>query len=195
LFVVTSEWDLARDAREKFEAEANFFAGHAIFQLDDMAAFHRSRPLAIEDLAALASRYDASLTATARQYIVIQDVPAALLVGRPFGATGCRGVRFLYGVANDAFLREFGPQLFGGGVGPEHPMAEVLNSTKAVAAKDVVPVTDLNGEVRRLVTGTIFNGFETLTLVHPGSERGRLFGLRAPAVPRRPFGHRERILG
>jgi hypothetical protein len=189
LFVVTSEWDLARDVRERFEAEANFFAGHAIFQLDDMAAVQRGRQLAAEDLAGLASRYNASLTATARQYIVIQDIPAALLVGRPVVEGGGRGIRFLYGVANEAFLKEFGPELLGRGVGPEHPMSLVLNATGGGVAGAVLVVTDLRGESRRLVTETIFNRYNTLTLVHRARERGRLLGwIPRVSSPRRLIG-------
>lgn len=186
ILVVTSELDLTRGVREQFEAEANYFAGHAIFQVDDMGAIQRGRQLAADALAGLAARYNASLTATARQYIVIQDIPAALLVGRPVGDPGARGIKFLYGVANASFLSEFGGELLGAGVGPGDPMSQALNAAPMVVARAVVVVNDQRGETRRLMTETIFNYYNTLTLVHPVRGRGRLFAW-APRVvhPRR----------
>jgi hypothetical protein len=175
LFVVTSEWDLNPGVRSKFEAEANHFAATAIFQIDDLAEVQRGRRLQMAQLAGLATRYGASLTATARHYITIQDLPAALLIGRPTGPAGGRGIRFIFGLANGAFLREFGNELLGSGVDSNNPMSATLNVPMLRNAEFEFPISDRRGESRLLAAETMYNTYNTLTLVHPLPSARRVF--------------------
>jgi hypothetical protein len=185
LFVVTSENDLRPDIRKVFESEANRFAAECTFQIDDMAKAHCGRRLDIADLGALACRYNASLTATARQYVSIQDLPVALLVGRvEIGSDGARAIRFIYGVANDAYARQFGRNCSLGGFPSDHPACAAVTSATPI----VVPltVTDMRGDDRSLTAGTLYNTYQTLTLIHtaaiPSKRLRRLFrGWRSAA--------------
>jgi hypothetical protein len=185
LFVVTSEDDLRPDIRKVFESEANKFAAECTFQVNDMAEAHCGRRLDIADLGALACRYNASLTATARHYVSIQDLPAALLVGKvEVGFDGSRAIRFKYGVANDAYARQFGRNFSLAGFPSNHPACAAVTSAIPV----VVPltVTDMRGDDRSLTAGTLYNTYETLTLLHtaaiPSKRLRRLFrGWRSAA--------------
>lgn len=176
LFVVTSELDLRPDVRRVFEAEANRFAALTIFQGDDLAKWQRGRRLRVEDLAGLAARYDASLTATARQYVSVQDLPAALLVGAPEAtAHGARGIRFRYGMANAAFLREFSSRVFDDALPATAATCTVVNAPMPPIAREEFTVADRNGDRRTLLTETMYNGYDTLTLVHVEARRARVF--------------------
>lgn len=189
LFVATSEWDLNLGIRSKFEAEANYFAGHSIFQLDDMARVQRGRRLRIAELAGLAARYGASLTATARQYVAIQDIPVALLVGRAVGAVGQRSIRFSYGVANATFVAQFGFEFLGDGFKAEEAPSAVLNLRACEPVVAELAITDINGDSAVLSAETIYNTYCTLTLVHPTRKRASFFGWQKiphPATSSRP---------
>jgi hypothetical protein len=167
ILVATSEWDLSPNVRSLFEKEANRFAGHTIFQLDHMAADYRGRRLKMADLGGLAARYGASLSATARQYVIVQDIPAALLVGKPDGAVGDRGVRFYDGIANDAFLKEFGAELLGNGLRSTHPLCVAVNEPECGPVEFELQVKDANGTRRMLFADGIYTTHEVLILFHP----------------------------
>jgi hypothetical protein len=178
LFVITSENDLRPDIRKVFESEANRFAAECTFQVDDMAKAHRGRQLDIGDLCALASQYNASLTATARHYVSIQDLPVALLLGKvEIDSHGSPAIRFSYGFANDAYARQFGRHFSVIGFPSDHPACAAVTSASPV----VVPLTmcDMRGDDRSLTAGTLYNTYETLTLIHiaatPTRRLGRLF--------------------
>jgi Zn-dependent peptidase ImmA (M78 family) len=172
--VYTSEWDLLPSVRTAFEAEANRFAGHAIFQVDHMAHAYRGRRLKITELAGVAAQYGASLSATARQYILIQDIPAALVIGRPAGQLGSREIVLRLALANDAFVRRFGTTIFGSHFETNHPLTAVVNTPSLTLLDMEMTVTDANGAAIQVITDTVFTGYETLTLVHPVRTRGRI---------------------
>jgi hypothetical protein len=175
LFIVTPEWHLAPDVRYRFEGEANLFAALAIFQLDDLAKWQRGRKLRLSELAALAARYNASLTATARQYVAVQDLPAALLVGKGgMSSDGRPFIRLLYGLANASYLHEFRAELFGAGFGPGHIVTAVLHDATIQVAEHQVEERDLRDDPRQLNCETISNTYATLTLVHPAKRGSRL---------------------
>ena len=177
LFYVTPEWALRPDVRERLEAEANHFAGLSIFQVDDLARWQRGRRLELADLAPLAARYGTSLTATARQYVIEQDLPVALLLGSPDAQDDAgAGVRFYAGLANGAYLERFRPGLLGSGLTPDHPATAVLRADGPPAVVSDLDVIDLRGEPQRLHMETIFNRYDTLTLVHVQGARPRVFG-------------------
>lgn len=167
IFVVTSEADLLPSAREVFNAEANDFAAKAIFQLDHLAQHQRGIRLAMTELAGLAAQYGASLTATARHYVGVQDIPVALVVGRRYAKGDMFGIAFRYGVGNEAFLREFDSGVMGWGFPPEAPSCATINLHAVDYIEDRLVVADLRSERRELIVDTMFNGYETLTLVHP----------------------------
>src|SRR5438034_324108 len=168
LFIVTSELDLAPTVRRAFEAEANRFAGHSIFQLEDMARAWKGRRLRVADLPSLAARYGASLTATARQYVMVQDSPCALLVGKPVcNGDGRRGIAFLYGIGTDGFVARFGGTGLGRALVPGHPICACVNLRNANPVDTVIQMTDLRGEQHELLAGTLFNSYNTPTLLHP----------------------------
>lgn len=189
ILVVTSEWDLSHHVRTIFEAEANRFAGHAIFQLEHMATGYRGRRLRMADLGALAASYRASLSATARQYVIVQDLPAALLVGKPTGSEGARGIRFCDGVANDAFAEEFGRRLLGSGVRPPHGLCAAINEPGCNPVEMELHVQDLNGQQRILIADALFTTHEVLILIHPVRPSSRLFGV-SPVLARKHGGRR-----
>ncbi|MDQ2891179.1 MAG: ImmA/IrrE family metallo-endopeptidase [Gemmatimonadota bacterium] len=166
-FVVTSEADLNPNVRKIFEAEANDFAAKAIFQLDHLANVQRGIRLEMGSLAGIAAQYGASLISTARHYVCVQDIPVALLVGRPQGTLGQRGIRFSYGVANAAFLREFAAEVMGDGLSPDSPCCAILNVDGLDVMETEVPMVDLRGDGRTMVLDTMYTGYNTLTLVHP----------------------------
>jgi len=175
LFVVTSEDDLRPNVRRLFESEANHFAAECTFQVDDMKEGVGGTPLDIVDLAMVASRYNASLVATARHYVSVQHVPAALLVGRVVECRSSkRAIEFRYGVANHEFLRQFGHNFPLDGFGPGHPACESVTSGAPIA----IPLTlvDNRGEERVVTAGTLYTTYETLTLVHPCRRPSRIFG-------------------
>lgn len=176
LFVVTSEHDLTPDIRERFEADANYFAAQTIFQIDDLAHAYRGKRLRTSDLAAVAARYEASLTATVYQYVQIQDLPTALLMGRPTGPAGSKSIRFRRGVANPAFLREFGRELLGKGFDSEDGATAVLNTPGLTTVETEVDVPDLNGNRRTLTVDTLYNTYSTLSLLHPKRRVRKIFG-------------------
>jgi hypothetical protein len=167
LFVVTSVSDLTPEARQQFEAEANCFAAHAIFQNDHMAGGYRGKPLRLADLAGVAAQYNASLIATARQYVAIQDIPAALVIGNPVGPRDGRGIRFRDAIANNAFMNEFGAAVLDEGFPADHPAAAVLNVKGLSVSEADLVVIDLRQEQRGIVAETLFTGYCTLTLLHP----------------------------
>lgn len=184
LFVVTSEFDLRPDVRRTFEAEANRFSALTIFQGDDFEKWQRGRRLRMNGLAALAERYDASLTSTAMQYVSVQDLPVALLLGLTESAEGQRGIRFRSGLANSAYLDQFPRHLLGDGLPPTAATCAILNIPGVEVSSEEFEVLDRNGERRNLIAETIFNGYETLSLFHVQPKRARMFGL-IPAVARK----------
>jgi Zn-dependent peptidase ImmA (M78 family) len=166
-FVVTSEADLNPDVRKVFEAEANDFAAKAIFQLDHLAKMQRGVRLEMPMLAGVAAQYGASLISTARHYVCVQDIPAALIVGRPEGASGRRGIRFSYGIANAAFLTEFAADVMGDCLFPTSPTCAILNVEGVHTLEAELPAIDLRGDSRTVLLDTMYTGYNTLTLVHP----------------------------
>jgi len=175
LFVVTSEEDLRRNVRRLFESEANHFAAECTFQVDDMKDRVEGTALDIVDLAMLASRYNASLVATARHYVSVQPLPAALLVGGVVEcSSGKQAIRFRYGIANQEFLRQFGHNFPLDGFGPDHPACESLISGTPIAIP--LNVVDHRGDERVVTAGTLYTTYETLTLIHPSRRPSRIFG-------------------
>jgi hypothetical protein len=185
MLVVTSEWDLSPQVRTIFEAEANRFAGHSIFQIGHMARGYRGRRLEIADLGGLAATYAASLSATARQYVIVQDIPAALLVGKPLGTDGARGIRFFDGLANEAYLREFDPELLEWTLRPAHPLCACVNEPACDSIAVELRIPDRNREERVLLADALYTGHEVLILVHPVRPSRRLFGLSPWGPPGR----------
>ncbi|GLC28252.1 ImmA/IrrE family metallo-endopeptidase [Roseisolibacter agri] len=177
LFVITPEWALQPDVRRVFEAEANRFAALSLFQVDDLARWQRGRRLEAKDLAALAARYGTSLNATARHYVAEQDLPAALVVGSPERTSaGRQQIRLCYGVANGAYLRQFGDRLFDAVFPPTSAPAAVVNPGGAPIVEEEFDLTDLRRERQRMVAETIYNGYDTFTLVHVREPVRRRFG-------------------
>lgn len=176
LFVHTTELDLLPSARRSFEAEANYFAALSIFQVDRFAKEQRGVRLALKDLAGVAARYGASLTATIRQYVSVQDLPTALLQGRAVrGRDGRYSILFYQGLANARFIQEFGSNLFDAGFGSHEAATAVLNERCVPIAEEEREVTDARGETRTLVVETFSNGYGTFTLVHPKVAARRRF--------------------
>lgn len=166
LFVVTAESDLSPAVRRRFEIEANCFAGHAIFQIDHMAAGYRGKRLPIANLAGVAAQYNSSLIAAARHYVAIQDIPTALIVGHPAGAPGARGIRFAYAIANNAFLLQFGSNVLGDGFEPDHPASAVLNCANFEVSQAEIEVVDVRSDRHVILAETLFTTYCTLTLIH-----------------------------
>lgn len=171
ILVLTRESALAPTTRNQLEAEANRFAGHMIFQLGRFEQEVRGASLDAAVLGVLAERYGTSLAATARQYIIIQDRPAALLVGR---VRRDASVHFTDAWGNLPFIQRFGPTLMGSHVGPDHPIAMAVHGT---TTQCIEPMALPDGSRRELLLDTVYNTYNTLTLVHP-------LPVRSPRLPK-----------
>jgi Zn-dependent peptidase ImmA (M78 family) len=77
---VEDEQSLAPETKDLFEAEANFFASAALFQLDRFESLAEILPLEIKSVRYLAKYFGASIHATIRRYVETINKRCALLV-------------------------------------------------------------------------------------------------------------------
>lgn len=186
-------WDgdeeLFRRRREEVEGEANFGAGHLIFQ---GGRFHR---IALEDAVtlatplALAPRFGASRAAAAHFYVEEHPDAVALLVLGRYVRLSTGAFPVWRSVQSQRFRQKYGDfgRRFPDGVkahdGPNAPFAEILSGCRVAVdpTRCRVDLLDLAGRVRPFVAEAFFNQHVQLLLV---TERQRV-----------PVGRKVRLAG
>lgn len=161
-----NEDTLFRELHDMVESEANFGAGHLVFQ---GGRFHRralADQISIRTPIALSSSYGASHHATLHYYVEEHPFPLALLItGRYPRADGTLPV--WRSIESDSFLRRHGrlESLLPGGrlsisEGSDAPLAEIVCRSKLATDPPSCEVTipDVDGRGRKFVAEAFFNG-------------------------------------
>lgn len=162
-----NEDTLFKDLHDRIEGEANYGAGHLVFQ---GGRFHRralTDQISIRTPIALSSSYGASRHATLHYYVEEHPFPIALLVaGRYPHADGTLPI--WRSVESESFLQRHGrlEQLLPGGKllvedGADAPLAEIICRSKLAVDPPNCDVTipDLDGGERKFIAEAFFNGY------------------------------------
>jgi len=114
-YAVDGQPQLTPDTKELFEREANQFASHLLFNIDDFTDRAAAGSLSLTTPIALSSDFDASLIASCRRFVEEHPASCALLVlGQfPTRSLGKPAAKLLYGVQSASFERQFGAVMRG----------------------------------------------------------------------------------
>lgn len=174
-----TEDELFKQLHPGVEAEANFGAGHLIFQGGRFHQVALQDQVSLRAPIALAKHYGASRHAAVHYYVQEHpDAVALLVAGRyPY----CDGTLPVWrSVESVEFLRRFGrlrdrlPNrklsiLEGGGA----PLAEIVNTARTAIdpPSKAIAIPDLDGHKRKFVAESFFNGYCNLVFVAEAKSR------------------------
>jgi hypothetical protein len=167
ILVLDNEDTLFRDLHDLVEAEANFGAGHLVFQ---GGRFHRRAlrdQLSIRTPIEMAAQYGASRHAALHYYVEEHPLPVALLIAGRFPYAD--GSLPVWRSVESAMFRDrhgsLVSKLPGGrlmlGDGEDAPLAEIIERSRRQTdpPSKVVQIPDFGGRRRKFVAEAFFNGY------------------------------------
>jgi len=166
-----NELTLTQEVQEDFEAEANFFASSALFQLDRFDADIKTLPLEIGSPMALAKKFGASNHAAIRRYAEQSKKRCALLVLEKKESNG-EILTLRNNFQSASFTSSFGNITFPNILGKEFPFV-VDYSRGRKFHKDGSILIETEDESCNFTYHYFFNGHNVFVLIIPVGEKNK----------------------
>jgi hypothetical protein len=168
-FFQDCEKTLAPEIADQFEREANNFARFALFQGDAYAAMARDMPLAIKSPMTLASKFGASIYASAREFVRTNHRACLVVVLNP--VEYCAGVGMRAAVrrveASPSFRARF-PLPSDGWISLQHSLGQLLpRGQQRVVKPTLISLHDRNGDMHECVAEAFDTKHNIIILLYP----------------------------
>lgn len=166
------EYTLSADVKDQFEAEANYFASGALFQLDRFISDLKNLPLEIGSAMSLADKYGGSYHAAIRRYAERSNKRCALIVMERNGFGSNSTFHFKGNYQSNLFTLEFGRLKWPDEFDTDYAFINDFHAGEKLHTKGSIEIKTLAGEMT-FQYHYFFNQYSLFILIFPKGEKNK----------------------